>query len=143
MSAARDAEVDWEALFASAWAVRQKAHVPYSHFAVGAAGLFQSEDGARSEIVSGCNVENASYGLGICAERNAIARAVADGLPRLRAIAVVAGTATPCPPCGACRQVIFEFAAPDVPIRSRTPKGDERRYTVDGLLPDAFDKDFL
>lgn len=131
-------EVPWQALFEAAEAAQARAYAPYSKFPVGAAVL--TEDG---RVFPGCNVENASYGLGICAERNAIARAVADGASRITAVAIVANAARPTPPCGACRQVIAEFAAPGTPVRYRSPGGEEGRYTIGELLPDAFTRDFL
>ncbi|MGA9524314.1 MAG: cytidine deaminase [Myxococcaceae bacterium] len=131
-------EIPWERLFTAAEKARESAWAPYSKFPVGAAVL--TEDG---RIEAGCNVENASYGLSVCAERNAIGRAVGEGARRILAVAVVANTAKPCPPCGMCRQVIAEFAGPEAPIRSRTPGGEEGRYTVSDLLPHAFTRDFL
>ncbi|WP_176714150.1 cytidine deaminase [Orenia metallireducens] len=83
---------------------REKAYVPYSNFKVGAALL--TKDG---EIYTGCNVENSSYGLSNCAERTAIFKAISEGKMEFEAIAIVADTKRPCPPCGACRQVIVEF----------------------------------
>lgn len=131
-------DIDWEALFRAATEVRERAHVPYSKFPVGAAALF--EDGS---IVPGCNVENSSYGLSICGERNALARAVAEGKKGLKALAIVVDTATPCPPCGMCRQVMAEFAGGALPVRSRNLAGDEARYTLSELLPHAFTASFL
>ncbi len=131
-------EIPWERLFAAAEKARDRAWAPYSNFPVGAAVL--TEDG---QIQAGCNVENASYGLSVCAERNAIGRAVGEGARKITAVAVVANTAKPCPPCGMCRQVIAEFAAPETPVRSRTPAGEEARYTVAEILPHAFTRDFL
>jgi cytidine deaminase len=130
--------MDWEALFRVATDTRQKAHAPYSNFKVGAALL--TEDG---EIIPGCNVENASYGLSICAERNAIARMVAEGKSKVVAVAVVADTDTPTPPCGACRQVLAEFASPQTPVRLRNLKGKEVPYVLEDLLPHAFTRSFL
>src|SRR5512143_3463962 len=98
------ANIPWEQLFESARKVRERAHAPYSHFPVGAAVLF--EDGS---VVVGCNVENSSYGLSVCAQRNALATAVAQGRSRPVAVAFVVDTPTPCPPCGMCRQVMTEF----------------------------------
>jgi cytidine deaminase len=131
-------DIPWDTLFAAATSARQRAHAPYSGFQVGAAALY--EDGT---VVPGCNVENASYGLSLCAERNALARAVADGRHGLRAVAVVADSAEPCPPCGMCRQVMAEFGAPTVPVRCRTLQGEEARYTLGELLPHAFTRSFL
>lgn len=131
-------EIPWEALFEAAQTAQGRAHAPYSKFPVGAAIL--GDDG---RIYAGCNVENASYGLGVCAERNAIGRAVVEGAKKVIAVAIVANAARPTPPCGACRQVISEFAEPSVPVRYRSPAGKEGRYTVGELLPDAFNRDFL
>ena len=130
--------IPWDELFSAAEAARKNAWAPYSKFQVGASGLF--DDGT---IVSGCNVENASYGLSMCAERNAIARAVVAGHKKLSAIAIVVDAERAVPPCGACRQVIAEFAAKDVPVRTRTPSGKEAQYTLGDLLPHAFTRDFL
>ena len=129
--------VDWKALFSAAEAARERAYAPYSKFKVGAAVL-----AADGTIHLGCNVENASYGLTICAERHALGRAVVEG-KKPAAIAIVVDSRRPTPPCGACRQVIAELCAPDVEVRSRTPKGKESRYRVGDLLPDAFGPDDL
>jgi cytidine deaminase len=133
-----NAPIDWEVLVRAAAAARTHAYAPYSGFAVGAAALF--EDGA---VTAGANVENASYGLGVCAERNAVAAGVATGHGRLRAVLVLAGSAQPVPPCGACRQVLAEFAAAEVPIRSRTLEGVERTHPLGELLPEAFGPEWL
>lgn len=130
-------EVPWQQLFDAAEAARQRAHAPYSKFHVGAAIL--CEDGS---IVGGCNVENASYGLTVCAERNAIGAMVLGGLKPV-AVAIVVDSREPTPPCGMCRQVLAEFGAPELPVRSRTPRGDEARWTVGELLPHAFTRSFL
>lgn len=126
-----DAEAQ-EALLAVALEARQKAYVPYSRFRVGAALLL--EDGT---VVPGCNVENASYGLTNCAERTAIFTAVSRGHLRFRAIAVVGETEEPISPCGACRQVLFEFA-PEMPVLLANLQGDRRLTTVRELLPGGF-----
>jgi cytidine deaminase len=129
-------DIPWEQLFEAALAVRAKAYARYSHFTVGAALLLEG-----GEIISGCNVENASYGLALCAERNAIGQLVArHGKRDVLACAVVADSAQPCSPCGMCRQVLAEFSAPDLslPVRSRTLTGQEDRYTIGELLPHAF-----
>lgn len=111
-----------------------KAYSPYSKFKVGAAVL--TEDG---QIFSGCNVENASYGLTICAERNAIFHAVVASVNSLgiKALLIYTPTATPTSPCGACRQVINEFG-PDAEILSVCDGPDSIRKTLDELLPNAF-----
>lgn len=127
----------WEALFNAAEEARRCAHAPYSHFAVGAA-VWTSSD----TILKGCNVENASYGLSVCAERNAIGQMVLQGL-RPQAAAIVVDSKTPTPPCGMCRQVLAEFASPDMVIRSRTLQGQESQWTLEGLLPFAFTRSFL
>ena len=131
-------DIPWERLFEAATQVRERAHAPYSRFPVGAAVLYPN-----GEVVVGCNVENSSYGLSACAERNALAAAVARGLGAPRAVAIVVDTPTPCPPCGMCRQVMMEFAPRELPVRSRNLKGDEARYSLGELLPHAFTSDFL
>ena len=110
----------------------RRAYAPYSRFAVGAAVL--SADG---RIHAGANVENASFGLSICAERNAIFRAVADGARTIGAIVVYTSTADPTPPCGACRQVLAEFGA-DALIVCCSDGVADRRYRLAELLPHAF-----
>src|SRR6266478_9457574 len=91
-------------LLTAARAVRLHAHAPFSGFQVGAA--LETEDG---RIITGCNVENATYGLTVCAERVAVFKAVSEGHRRFRRIAIVADTTSPTPPCGACRQILWEF----------------------------------
>lgn len=95
-------KIDFEKLLAAASAVRERAYAPYSHFAVGAAAL-----GSDGRVYAGTNVENASYGLSLCAERAAVAAAVAGGASEVLAVAVIADR--PAPPCGACLQVIAEL----------------------------------
>nr|WP_173812581.1 cytidine deaminase [Dendrosporobacter quercicolus]NSL47109.1 cytidine deaminase [Dendrosporobacter quercicolus DSM 1736]SDL76524.1 cytidine deaminase [Dendrosporobacter quercicolus] len=122
-----------EELVKAARAVRDKAYAPYSGFKVGAAVLSGS-----GKIYSGCNVENASYGLTICAERTAVFKAVAEGETEFSALAVVADTLRPTAPCGACRQVMAEFGISKI-IMCNT-KGEQRVATLDQLLPAVFDK---
>lgn len=125
-------EAQREALTAAARRASERAYCPYSRFRVGAAVL--TDDGT---IVSGCNVENASYGLTICAERNAIFHAVALGHVRIVAVAIYTPTPIPSAPCGACRQVINEFG-PDAAILSVCDGPDVLHRTLAELLPDAF-----
>ncbi|MCB1187261.1 cytidine deaminase [bacterium] len=124
-----------DAMLAAAMLVRSQAHAPYSRFRVGAAVLSSS-----GRVFLGCNVENLSYGLSCCAERNAIAAAVAGGMQPggLAAVVVVGDTPEPISPCGACRQVIAEFAAADCSITGANLAGQTRSWTIDGLLPDRF-----
>lgn len=117
-------------LIDAATAVRANAYAPYSDYAVGAAVL-----AADGTIFSGVNVENASYGLTICAERNAIAQMVAAGQRRAAAIAICGKPGVT--PCGACRQVLVEFAG-DIPVFLCDTEGEVRRTTLHALLPDHF-----
>ena len=129
--------VDWQRLRNAAAQACSNAYAPYSKFHVGAALL--TDDG---RIVSGCNVENASYGLCICAERNAIFAAVASGSRNFQALAVISSAQDPVTPCGACRQVLAEFR-PNFEVRCYGQNGSEVQYSVDSLLPHAFsDRDF-
>jgi cytidine deaminase len=121
-----------ERLIDAAVRVRANAHAPYSHFQVGAAVLTASGD-----VFSGCNVENASYGLTICAERAAVSAAVAAGHKQIRAVAVA--TAGGHSPCGACRQVLSEFGpAMDVLLVDADEPQKVRRTSLDKLLPEQF-----
>ena len=120
-----------DALFAEAQKISGKAYVPYSHFHVGAALL--CEDGA---IISGVNVENRSYGLTICAERNAICQAVAKGHKKFKAIAIsTPDSVEPVGPCGACRQVMGEFMPADTPVRFAGSGPKQVNATLGELLP--------
>ena len=123
---------DLDALLAAARKVREHAHAPYSGFFVGAA------ISAGGRVFTGVNVENASYPLSVCAERNAVAAMVASGERRLDAVAVVTDAPGPTPPCGGCRQVLSEFARPEAAVVAETLAGDRAEWTVAGLLPDAF-----
>lgn len=123
-------EAEIEQLIAAATEVRKAAYTPYSHFDVGAALV--TSDGA---IYRGCNVENASYSLGVCAERNAIIHAVAEGERRFVAVAVVTENAVT--PCGACRQVLAEFN-PEMLVIVADIDGNRCFYRLSDLLPDAF-----
>ncbi|MBL7077263.1 MAG: cytidine deaminase [Kiritimatiellae bacterium] len=122
-------------LLAAAAAVRRSAHAPYSKYLVGAALL--AEDGS---VITGCNVENASYGLTMCAERVAIGTAVASGRTTFKAIAIVADEGPAPFPCGACRQVLAEFCGPDMPvyIAGAGYTDGYETTTLGALLPHAF-----
>ena len=125
-------------LIEAARAVRAHAHAPYSRYHVGAAVRGQS-----GRIYAGANVENASYGLALCAERSAVAAAVAAGEKRLAAVAVVTSTSPPAAPCGMCRQVLAEFADDDLPIALANDAGERSDTTLGALLPHAFRRDDL
>ncbi len=126
-----------DALISAATAARELAFAPYSMFKVGAALL--ADDGT---VVTGCNVESASYGLTICAERVAIVKGVSEGRTRFTCVAVVADTPDPTPPCGACRQLLWEFA-PDAAVILANLSGKRRTFTMRELLPHGFDGGFL
>jgi cytidine deaminase len=119
-------------LAALALAARRNAYAPYSGFTVGAA--LQAVDG-RAFV--GCNVENASYGIAQCAERNAIAAAVVAGAQAFTAVAVATDTSPPIAPCGACRQALREFG-PDLTVILVNPAGERLETTLATLLPDSF-----
>lgn len=121
----------------AARAARLRAHAPFSGFKVGAA--LESADG---RIVTGCNVENASYGLTVCAERVAVLKAVSEGIGDFTRIVVIADTAEPTPPCGACRQILWEFCG-DIEV-ILTNLHDVRSHTrMSVLLPRPFDRGVL
>ncbi len=120
-------------LLEAARAVRKNAYVPYSRFPVGAAIRTASDT-----VHVGCNVENAAYPEGTCAEAGAIAAMVAAGETRIAELAVIADSPEPVPPCGGCRQKIAEFAAPEVVVTLATTDGATRTMTVADLLPGAF-----
>jgi cytidine deaminase len=120
-------------LFAAARAAMERAYAPYSKFQVGAAIL-----AANGQVYSGCNVENAAYPVGTCAEAGAIAAMVRDGTQQIREIVVIGHGDKLCTPCGGCRQRIREFAAPDTKIHVCGPEGLRRTFTRDELLPESF-----
>lgn len=120
--------VDWPALRAEARAMSARAYAPYSRVAVGACGL--ADDG---RLVRGCNVENASYGLTLCAECGLVSDLLATGGGRLVAVAVVAGDGRPLTPCGRCRQLLFEHGGSRLRL-----DGDPGEVTLGHLLPGAF-----
>ena len=122
-----------EELINEAKKARELAYVPYSKFKVGAAIL--TKDG---KVYHGCNIENAAYSVTNCAERTALFKAVSEGDKEFAAIAVVADTERPVPPCGACRQVISELCGRDTKIFLSNLKGDVQEITIDELLPGAF-----
>ncbi|MEU6038751.1 cytidine deaminase [Actinomadura sp. NPDC047616] len=128
--------IDWEALRTAAREAMRRAYAPYSDFPVGAAALV--DDG---RVVSGCNVENASYGVGLCAECSLVSALYgpgASGRPRLVAVAVVGGDGEPLMPCGRCRQLLWEHGGPDMLLE--TTRGVRPMADV---LPDAFGPDDL
>ena len=130
---------DSEELIEAAKVVREKAYAPYSNFKVGAAIKTKS-----GKIYVGCNVESASYGLTVCAERVAIWKAISEGEKEFdfETIAVVADTQDLTPPCGVCRQIIWEFCG-DVPVIFANLKGKTETVKMSELLPRAFDTKFL
>lgn len=119
-------------LIEAALAAREKAYAPYSRFRVGAA--IEAEDG---RVFTGCNVENATYGLTYCAEQVAITKAVSEGVRRFKRIAISSQTRPPAVPCGICRQMMAEFCD-DLEIILVNPEGEVRTARLSALLPDAF-----
>ncbi|MFE6663232.1 cytidine deaminase [Streptomyces sp. NPDC057697] len=127
------AEVDWAALRSAARSMMSRAYVPYSHYPVGAAA--RVDDG---RTVSGCNVENASYGIGLCAECGLVSQLQATGGGRLTHFTCVDGAGEILVPCGRCRQLLYEFGGPELVLE--TPDG---LRTLDEMLPQAFGPDHL
>ncbi len=125
--------IDWDTLRAAAAAASQQSYSPYSHFPVGAALLT-----IEGSVFTGTNVENASFGLTICAERSATCSAVTAGAKQLLAVAIYTPTANCTPPCGACRQFLLEFASPALQVRSFCDTDHVLEISVDELLPFAF-----
>jgi len=126
-----------DALITAALKARENAHAPFSKFKVGAA----LEDGT-GHIHTGCNVENATYGLTVCAERIAIFKAVSEGANGFQRIAVVADTDTLTPPCGACRQILWEFCG-DIEIILANLAGKSETLRLATLFPRPFDSSFI
>ena len=134
MNAEHDAQ---NRLIAAARDARTRAIAPYSNFRVGAV-----LETAGGRIFTGCNIENASYGLTMCAERVAIFKALSEGEWRFQKLAIVAETNNPTPPCGACRQIIWEFCG-DITVVLANESGDTNVWQMRKLYPHAFDKTFL
>ncbi len=118
-----------EALIAAAGEARKNSHAPHSRFRVGAAVRC-----SRGRVFGGCNIESASYGLGICAERMAVLKAVSEGEREFEVLAVVTDAETPTPPCGACRQILWEFCG-DIELILANVKGHVERHRLSDLLP--------
>ena len=125
------------ALTAAALAAREHAHAPFSKFCVGAA----LEDNT-GRIHTGCNVENATYGLTLCAERVAVFKAISEGVRKFQRIAIAADTDTLTPPCGACRQILWEFCG-DIAVHVVSLRGRSHTGTLSELLPHPFDRKSL
>jgi cytidine deaminase len=130
-------EITPERLIEEATKVRENAYAPFSKFKVGSA--LETENGS---IVVGCNVESASYGLTVCAERVAVWKAISLGKTKINRIAVVADTEDLTPPCGVCRQIIWEFGG-DIPVIFANLHGSVETVQMKDLLPRAFDTKFL
>jgi cytidine deaminase len=128
---------DAGALVAAARRARRHARAAYSGFKVGAA--LETADG---HVISGCNIENATYGLTVCAERVAMFKALSEGHRRFRRIAIVADTTEPTPPCGACRQILWEFGG-DLEVILANLRRETGRHALGGLLPVPFDARLL
>lgn len=124
--------MDWQPLIESATQARQNAYAPYSGFAVGAALLTEDDT-----IVTGCNVENRTYGLTVCAERTAVVAANAQGQRSFRALVVVADATPPARPCGQCLDTLAEFA-PELPVLLVNLDGESEELTLKDLLPQPF-----
>lgn len=129
---------EWEEeLLRAAWEVRERAHAPFSKFKVGSA---LRDDSGR--IFTGCNVENATYGLTMCAERVAIFKAISEGAGKIEQVVVVADTNTLTPPCGACRQLLWEFCR-DAELVLGNLSGQRERFGIEQIFPRPFDDSFL
>jgi cytidine deaminase len=126
-----------DTLIAAALAARKNAFAPYSKFRVGAA--IEDADG---RIHTGCNVENATYGLTVCAERVAVFKAISEGVRKFRRVAIAADTDALTPPCGACRQILWEFCG-DIEIVLVNPRGKTETHRLKDLFPKPFDVSYL
>jgi cytidine deaminase len=120
-------------LIDAAAAARKNAHAPYSRYSVGAAVRASS-----GKVYAGANIENASYGLALCAERSAVAAAISAGEKKLTSVAVMTSTSPPAAPCGMCRQVLAEFAGDELPIALVNDAGERTDTTLGAMLPHAF-----
>jgi cytidine deaminase len=129
--------IESKLLLDAARAVRLNAHAAFSNFKVGAA--LETADG---RIITGCNVENATYGLTVCAERVAVFKAISEGYREFRRVAIVADTKDPTPPCGACRQILWEFGG-DLEVILANLDEEKARYRLRDLLPHPFDARLL
>jgi cytidine deaminase len=121
----------------AARAVRERAHAPYSGFKVGAA--IEDENG---RVFTGCNVENATYGLSVCAEHVAVLKAISEGAAKLKRVAVVADSDTLTPPCGACRQILWEFCG-NIELTMANIAGRQETISMEQIFPRPFDASFL
>jgi cytidine deaminase len=130
-------DVDWEALRQAAVQIAERAYAPYSHYPVGAAALAVAGTG-ESRLLVGCNVENASYGVGLCAECGLVSQLHATGGGRLTHFVCVNGNGEVIMPCGRCRQLLFEHGGPGLRVMTRVGV-----RTMDEVLPDAFGPDAL
>lgn len=130
--------MDDRMLLEEAKKAREKAYAPYSHFTVGAAVL-----GGNGKIYHGCNIENAAYPAGMCAERTALFSAYADGCRSIKKIAIIADTQRPISPCGSCRQVMAELCPSQTPVVMGTLSGDLETLSIKELLPGAFNQEDL
>jgi len=122
-----------ERLVSLAVEAKEYAYVPYSGFHVGAA--LYADNG---KVYTGCNVENASFGATICAERTAVVKAISDGAKKILAMAISSDSNSPTMPCGICRQVISEFCSPDMPLYLSNSRGEYKAYSFEDLLPHSF-----
>ena len=128
---------DYAGLVAQALAARERAYCPYSGFAVGAAALT-----ASGRVFPGCNIENATLGLTICAERVAVFKAISEGALKFPRIAIAADTGTLTPPCGACRQILWEFCG-DIELTLVNLRGQTETFRLKDLFPRPYDASFL
>lgn len=130
-------ETDWVPLVQAASAARSRARAPFSSFHVGAALL--AGDGA---VYSGCNIEASNYSLTCCAERVALFKALSEGASRFSAIAIVSDATAFTPPCGSCRQLLWEYCG-DIPVVLAKPSGEQRLFWLRELLPEPFGTEFF